>query len=543
MINKLPFVSWTQAIAHWGRTTPEAIAVIEGEVSYSYATLALNVAQAAEMLRSKGLRRGMIVGIECNLQYLNLVLILGCEVVGAAHLALAPINLIFDRDLPTRCDLLCVETTMQYVANHPRVVPLSRGSIAELTKIPVTAAATLDVVQPPDEIVRISTTSGTTGGPKFVYNTRRSLRHIVASIQYTLKDDPNRYDYVSLYRFGQMGTYSDAMLAFEYGKLVRYCTDEDFLSTIRRHRACHTMLVVSDAIRFAAEASHMAQRADGCSIRVIGAALSPRLRAALRASLTHEIVAAYSSNETGYITLTDDNGIGTLLPDVLVRVVDDTGLAQKIGEPGIILARSPRMAAGYLWDEQRTEKHFADGWFRTSDIGVIPEPGKLIVIGWADDMLNIGGIKISPQPLEEQLRSIDGVSDAALLSVNDSHSLNALHVFIERPDPAASERIGAELVALLSPHVAQFTRFLVHCTDRFPRTATGKVQRNMLRDSVERKALIRVPAAQPWAGVAAPLATPGFTISRGSTMRSKSASVTKPSCSAASLRVRSSRMA
>lgn len=86
----LHFETGAKAVARWARETPEAIAVVEDDAAYSYATLASNIVQAAGFLRSMGPRPGMIVGIETGIQYLHLNLVLAAEVIGAAHFSITP---------------------------------------------------------------------------------------------------------------------------------------------------------------------------------------------------------------------------------------------------------------------------------------------------------------------------------------------------------------------------------------------------------------------------------------------------------------------
>ncbi|MSP03302.1 MAG: long-chain fatty acid--CoA ligase [Acetobacteraceae bacterium] len=470
-----------QAVARWARATSDAVAVVEGEASWSYKTLAANIGQAAEMLRMRGLQPGMIFGIQCDIQYLHLILMLAAEAAGAVQFSMAPSDLMFDSELSDRCDLICVEAMTAPLADHPRAILLSRDTIGELARIEVAGdgIAALSADWPPGEIIRIATTSGTTGARKFVCYTRRALQNAGNGIEHILDGRRERYDFVSFYRFNLMGTYSHAMLALTHGKSIFFCTDTDFLPVIRARQACHTMLVVGDVHRVAAEAARLPRRADSCSIRVLGAALPPRLRAALRASLTNDIVSTYSSNETRFISIVGDDGVGTLFPDISVRIVDDDGNPRNMGEPGTIMVRSPRMGSHYLWNDGETRKHFIDGWFRINDAGVMPEPGKLIVLGRTDDMINTGGIKLAPYPIEERIRVVEGVSDAILMSHTGESGVAELHVFIERDDPAFDEGIGQALVTLLRRHV---TTFAAHYATRFPRTQTGKVRRNVLRD-------------------------------------------------------------
>ena len=52
-----------------------------------------------------------------------------------------------------------------------------------------------------------------------------------------------------------------------------------------------------------------------------------------------------------------------------------------------------------------------DGRYRTGDAGFMPAPDRLVVLRRADDMLNVGGVRIAPQPLEDRIKAIEGVAD------------------------------------------------------------------------------------------------------------------------------------
>ena len=97
--------------------------------------------------------------------------------------------------------------------------------------------------------------------------------------------------------------------------------------------------------------------------------------------------------------------------------------------------RSPRMVPGYLADEAATARHFVDGWHKTGDLGFQPADQQRVVLGRADDMLNIGGVKVPPQPIETEIKTIAGITDAVLLSLDNSQGVSALHVVIEAQAP------------------------------------------------------------------------------------------------------------
>ena len=431
-------------VARWCRATPRAIAVIENDVSYSYAMLATNIVRAARTLAAAGLRQGMIVGIECDVHYLHLVLILACETLGAAHVCLVGDDQAQDADLLAHCDLLCVTIWNDHRPECPRMLRLSAEFVAEMTSIAVRGddLALLERAYPATDLVRIGRTSGTTGRSRFVACSRRSLRNIVESLPCLLKFDNTRRNFVSIYPFGLMGTYSDSVLALRSGSTVIYCLRDQLAANARRLPACHTVLLVRDATSFAKPPPTRDGRLDSLSIRVIGGFVPAALRAALQASVTTEVVGAYSMNETSYLTLIEDDGPGRLFPDASVRIVDDAGRDLGLGEPGIILARTPSMADRYLWDEDQTARHFVDGWFRTSDIGYMPEPGRLAVLGRADEMLNVGGIKVAPHAIEERIRALEGVTDAVLLGLDDAFGVGVLHLVIEWEESGAGRRDG-----------------------------------------------------------------------------------------------------
>ena len=482
MSNCETLMTGASALARWARETPMAVAVMEGDTSYSYAMLFSNMLQAVEMLQAVGLRRGMIAGIQTEVQYLQLVLLLAAEIIGAAHLSITEPDLQAGGELAERCDLLCVETVTSHVAHHPNLVRLPASLVDDLAlRGPAGGAAALLATPPPsDAIGRLGTTSGTTGQRKFIGYTYQTLRNIVWSVKYILNHDADRYNFISTYRFNLMSTYSDSMLALEFGKTIVYCGDIDFFTSLKSFPGCHTFLMSGDAARVSAEAARSGHRAASCSLRVIGGPVSPALRAALHLDFTAKVRSIYASNEASVISVTDgDDGTGTVLPDTSVKIVNENGREVSPGKPGIIHVRSPRMSTGYLWDDVRTADNFADGWFRTNDMGVIPSPGKLIVLGRADEMLNIGGLKISPHPIEARIRGLEGVTDAVLVNLANAIGIDELHVFIERRDPGEDETIGRELVRIMQRHVTGFT---AHYATRLPRTQTGKVQRNLLRD-------------------------------------------------------------
>ena len=204
--------------------------------------------------------------------------------------------------------------------------------------------------------------------------------------------------------------------------------------------------------------------------------------------MTPDVVSTYSSNETSYIACSFDGLTEEILPGVSIRIVDDGGRDLPIGEFGTVLARTPTMMTRYLRREADTASRLIDGWFRTSDIGVIPEEGQLAVLGRSDDVLNVFGMKLHPSRIEQDIQSLDGVREAILITVPDADDVERLYALIETHDKQNEAAIRQRVSAVLARHVPQ-------CAIRFvtamPRTPTGKVRRQLLKDSLVAASLPR----------------------------------------------------
>jgi long-chain acyl-CoA synthetase len=142
--------------------------------------------------------------------------------------------------------------------------------------------------------------------------------------------------------------------------------------------------------------------------------------------VTHYNLSAFSKI-TGFIPK-EKLGIGVPTPDTECRLVDtETGQDALLGEPGEIVVRGPQVMKGY-WPEAGSGLT-SDGWFHTGDIGVMDEDGYFQVVDRIKDMVNVSGMKVYTNSVDEVLFKHPAVLMAAAFGV---------------PDPA---RLGSERVA------------------------------------------------------------------------------------------------
>ena len=197
--------------------------------------------------------------------------------------------------------------------------------------------------------------------------------------------------------------------------------------------------------------------------------------------------------ETSAISVTDGPEAGKLYPGVSVRIRSEAGDLLPPGRIGEIEVNSDQTIGGYLWDPELNRKHFRDGWFRLFDLGYLTESGDLVVIGRGDDVLNIGGFKVSPAHTENQIKTLDGVSDAVLLSLPNALGIDELHIYVERRDPAGDPVLQDLILNTVYIGVSQV---IVYFVSKLPRTESGKVRRGELRDRLTAARLQRETGKQ-----------------------------------------------
>ncbi len=204
----------------------------------------------------------------------------------------------------------------------------------------------------------------------------------------------------------------------------------------------------------------------------------------------HTLLERYGMTEIGMALSNPYRGeripgtVGKPLPQVQVRLVDDSGLEVAEGTPGEIEVRGPNVFHEYWQRPQATRDAFRDGWFRTGDTAVV-ENGFYRILGRTNiDILKTGGHKVSALEIEETLREHPAIRECAVIGL---------------PDPEWGERVAAALVLnngqmldLETLRTWAKDRLAVHkipsrlmLLDDLPRNAMGKVTKPAVRTLFE----------------------------------------------------------
>ena len=169
---------------------------------------------------------------------------------------------------------------------------------------------------------------------------------------------------------------------------------------------------------------------------------------------------------------------GRPLSGVEIKIVTDDGVSAPTGVAGEILLRGPNIMKGYFDDAELTKSTIVDDWLKTGDIGHLDEDGFLYIDGRKKDIIKCAGERINPLEIEEVLMEHPGIEEAAVVGCRDSLMGEIIHAYVTiRDQSLKTDDLRKHCYSRLSPLKVPFRYTFV---DSFPKTDTGKIQKNSL---------------------------------------------------------------
>jgi acyl-CoA synthetase (AMP-forming)/AMP-acid ligase II len=348
-----------------------------------------------------------------------------------------------------------------------------------------------------DDEALILFTSGTTGSPKGVVHTHRSLRARWAGLRDSLGLEKFRRTLCLLPTHFGHGLICNALFPWLSGQtlLVVPPFQSRVLSRLGALVDEHQITCLSSvpslwtlALRLAAPPRTKTLGRVLCGSAPLSAAL---WRSIQTWSGTTDVLNAYGLTETGSWVA------GTTVPDF----VPEDGL---IGEPwgatirilhqgstnggmpasadckpeeeGYVWIRTPALMREYLGREDLTRHAVAAGWLLTGDIGYVDDRGRLYLRGREREEINKGGIKVHPADIEAAAQAGAGTLEACSFAFDDPlYGQNvALALVVDAEDERALRAIYRGLTTRLAPHQLPARWYAV---PEIARTANGKIDR------------------------------------------------------------------
>ena len=496
---------------------PSLLAVVDGTRRVDYRTLNDQVNQLSNALAGSGYRRGDALALVSGNSLEFLLTYYACAKLGVVCV---PINLGWR------------PTEIAYVLRHSQ----ARGVVVETQFVATLAAALSEAPAVRDVIVAPGTgggwepspadrrwcaieqlyaeggttepdayvddrdpvsylyTSGTTSVPKGVASSHASVyvESLTAALELRFTAADRTVAMMPLFHTAELnGVVTGLVIVGGTVVLMRAFDPAGLLGLIESEHITH---IFGLPMMYRAMLDHPdVTRRDLSSLRRGMYAMAPMPDADLRRAIEVfgcEFCLGFGQTEMAPLTtvfqpehqLSHTGSVGTPAVNVQVGVMDDDGALLPPGRSGEIVYRGPHAMEGYLHDPEATAEAFAHGWFHSGDVGHFDGDGVLWFEDRKKDVIKTGGENVASIEVERALYEAEPrVQEVVVVGLPHRRWGEAITaVVVPRSGQALTE---AEVLAAARQQLAGFkVPKAVIVTDDLPRTSTGKVQKNVLRE-------------------------------------------------------------
>jgi fatty-acyl-CoA synthase len=486
--------SVASALRWWARDCPDRVALSVDDETVTFGELYAWTSRIGARLLEMGVRGGDRIAIMGVNSMEFAVLEFGAMRIGAISTPLS-----FRSTARELRELLTELTPVLFFADHDRsdlATEATRGfdcSVRPLTDIRALGEGAVPVLpyEPaPDEIIFIIGTSGSTGHPKGVMYSHRTLMTYAAELAIVEPRCGKGGSFLSmgpfsassgtlqLMQFIAIGSAVYAESKFEPARALRLLVEHQITTFMGVPIFFEKICALPEFASADLSSLHYTQTA--------GARISPALLAAwhnkgiiLRQAYgCTEAGGAWAARDDTATTEPQKCGHGGMFEDY--AIADEHGNRVAAGVPGEILVRGPCLTPGYWNNPKATADAIKDGWLHTGDLGVLDGNGNLTFIDRLKDIIISGGINISAIEVERVISEVAGVEEVAVIAANDVE-------FGETPLAVVYGDAGIlnsrTIIEYCKQHLTSYKvpRYLLLVKEPLPRVPAGKISKVALR--------------------------------------------------------------
>lgn len=344
-------------------------------------------------------------------------------------------------------------------------------------------------------------TSGSTGRPRAIMH---SHTHCALSATYNrevegLGEGDIQFNIPKLYFLVSIG---GLFSTFDNGSSVVLLsgrpTPMTILELIARHKP--TILrgpptIFARMVEAIKEAPHLSDLGSVRYIFCSGEALAPELFRRFKETFGIILYNNWGAQETGSAPISWRYGeevplekVGSMgkspIPGAKVKIVDEHEREVPDGVSGELMVQTRTQFLGYWHEPINTALKMSKGWYKPGDSFIRDKEGYYWYLGRQDDMLKIAGRQIFPVEVEHEVSRHPAVLENAVIPVNNEYGLPELHAYVVLkegypPSPELATQIQSFVKEGLAPYKRPQRIVFV---PELPKTATGKIQRFVLKD-------------------------------------------------------------
>lgn len=354
-----------------------------------------------------------------------------------------------------------------------------------------------------DDPCMVFFTSGTTGKPKMVEHSHvYTLAHVLSGKYYQCLKADDIFWCMTDTGWAKLAWGTFPTWLYGAGMFVETSTRfsaENTLETLRRFpvtKLCAPPTVYRQLVANTKDPSAYEFRKLSDCVSA-GEPLNPEAYREWKNLTGLDIREGYGQTETTLVASTPrghlikPGSMGFPMGECQVRVLDDDGNPVQKGETGhMAISLTPRRPLGlfkeYRGNPEKNSSAFRNGFYLTGDKVYEDEDGYLWFVSRADDVITSSGYRIGPFEIESVLLEHDAVVESAVVGVPDPQRFEAVKAFIVVGKDYAShdtDALKAEIQAFVKRRTAPYKYpRLIEFVDSLPKTVSGKIQRNVLRD-------------------------------------------------------------
>ncbi len=514
--NLITRVNIGDALTRTAGRLPDTLALVDGARRWTYAQLDAAVNRVAHGLAARGYARGDTLGLGSGNSGEFLITYFACAKLG---LVCVPLNLGWHAD------------EVAYVLDHSG----ARGLVVEAQLVPQLlpgvekVPAVRDVVVAPGtgggceqslpdrtwltfaelndesaaapevfvgerDAVSYLYTSGTTSFPKGVVGSHTAiyLESLMAAAETGIHAGEPIACLMPLFHTAQLNGFATPAVMMGATQYLLRGFDADALLRLIEDERIERMFALPMMYRALVERDDIGSR-DLSSLRRAAYAMAPMPDALLRACLDTfgcDFYLAFGQTEMSPVTtffrpehqLSHSGAVGTQVVNVQIGVMAPDGTLLPRGEEGEIVYRGPHALNGYLKDPEATADAFRHGWFHSGDVGRLDPDGMLWFSDRYKDVIKTGGENVASIEVEKAVYAASpDIAEAVVIGLPHDRWTEAITAVVV-PKPGTSLDADA-LRAALRDHLDGYKiPKSVIVVDELPKTSTGKIQKNILRE-------------------------------------------------------------